>query len=163
LKSECYIKFLEVVNKGYLDREKGRPFTYLTSSFRFHMIALRKQNQKTKHQLESNYFENEEYIYNESDHEDVSFDEFEIEDEEMNYGAIYYDKIIELLERDIKNETFSSSKEAIFADQLVKVMRTLPKLSFQNKFFVKFMLGELTASSGIEMKRFTINYYLLKF
>ena len=127
------------------------------------MIALRKQNQRAKRHIESHYFENEEYIYNESECEPVTVDEFETKDDELNYGAVYYEKVIQLLERDIEGNKFSSTKEAIFADQLVKVMKALPKLSFQNKFFVKFILSELTASSGVEMKRFTINYYLLKF
>jgi len=88
----------------------------------------------------------------------------EIDDgEETNLGAIYYDKIIDFLKKDIKNDNFSNKKERIFAEQLVEVMEALPKLSFKNKFFIKFMLSELSAASGIEMKRFTINYYLLKF
>mgnify|MGYP001605325958 FL=1 len=168
LKSECFTKFLEVLNKGYLKKNLGRPFNYITSVMRFHMIAIRKQNQKQKHYLESNYFENEEYIFSEM-MDDINIYENNnnliIDPEEsdtFNISAIQYEKIIQYLQEDIKKNDFSSKKEFIFAEQLLEVMSKLHKFDFSNKFFIKFIISELCAGAGFDMRRFTINYYLLK-
>jgi hypothetical protein len=132
------------------------------------MIAVRKNNHKQKLQLESSYFGNEEFIFNESEFED-DYIPIEraitcIEDEdEIDFSIITFQKIMEYLRDDIKKDNFSSTKEGIFAAQLLELMESLHKFTFQNKFFIKFMLRELATSSGCSMKPFTINYYLLKF
>jgi len=169
LRSECYLKFLEIIDKGYLDPSKGRPFNYLTSVLKFHMIAVRKLSHKQKLILESNYFGNEEFIYNESESEEDYFpieraiSILEEEEEEEDASLITYAKIMEYLKDDIKNNRFASTKEGIFAQQLLELMESLQKFTFQNKFFIKFMLRELSTTAGCSMKPFTINYYLLKF
>jgi len=168
LRSECYVKFLEIIDKGYLDPSKGRPFNYLTSVLKFHMIMVRKSDHKKKIQLESSYFGNEEFIFNESESEDdyapveraITCIE---EEEEMEYSTVIFNKIIEYLRDDIKKNNFSSTKESIFAAQLLELMESMHKFTFQNKFFIKFMLRELSTTAGCSMKPFTINYYLLKF
>lgn len=168
LRSECYLKFLEIIDKGYLDPSKGRPFNYLTSVLKFHMIAVRKSSHKQKIQLESSYFGNEEFIFNECESEDdyapieraiISIEE----EEDFDYSIVTFQKIMEYLKEDIKNNNFSSTKEGIFAAQLLELMESLHKFTFQNKFFIKFMLRELATTAGCAMKPFTINYYLLKF
>ena len=173
LRSECYVKFLEIIDKGYLNPDKGRPFNYLTSVLKFHMIAVRKSSHKQKLQMESNYFGNEEFIFNESETEDDYYNNYNpsidraisfIEDEEeIDFSAITYHKIMEYLKDDLDNNRFSSTKEGIFAAQLLELMESLHKFTFQNKFFIKFMLRELATTAGCSMKPFTINYYLLKF
>jgi len=159
---------LEIIDKGYLDPSKGRPFNYLTSVLKFHMIMVRKSDHKKKIQLESSYFGNEEFIFNESESEDdyapveraITCIE---EEEEMEYSTVIFNKIIEYLRDDIKKNNFSSTKESIFAAQLLELMESMHKFTFQNKFFIKFMLRELSTTAGCSMKPFTINYYLLKF
>jgi len=169
LRSECYVKFLEIIDKGYLDPTKGRPFNYLTSVLKFHMISVRKSSHKQKIQLESNYFGNEEFIFNESESEDDyapierAITCIEEEENDIEYTTLFFQKIIQYLREDIKNNNFSSTKEGIFAAQLLELMESLHKFKFQNKFFIKFMLRELSTTAGCKMQPFTINYYLLKF
>lgn len=169
LKSSCFLKLFDTLSKGYLKRERGRPFNYITSVLRFHMIQIRKDFQKQKHHIESNFFDNEEYIYNEMLEELVDYEknnDLLIDPEtmeEVNLSIFRYEKIIYYLEDDIKKNMFSSKKELIFAENLLDVMKKVQKVNWSNKFFIKWILSELCFLSGTHLKRFTINYYLLKF
>jgi len=99
------------------------------------MIQIRKDFQKQKHHIESNFFDNEEYIYNEMLEELVDYEknnDLLIDPEtmeEVNLSIFRYEKIIYYLEDDIKKNMFSSKKELIFAENLLDVMKKVQKVN----------------------------------
>jgi hypothetical protein len=173
LKSICFIKFFEMFDLNnekihtYIDTNKGRPFNYLTTVVRNEILQYTYKIYKKRTQIETNYIDNEEFLFNESgdDAKSASWSQYNenfTDKSSSNPDSIdqweIYKLIIKLLKRDLKNNVFTSEKEKLFGEQLLYLMENINiDFKFYNKFFIKMLLAELTG-----FKRTSINYYLGK-
>lgn len=163
LRASCFEKFFRITtpNSTYIRSEAGRPFNFLTSVIRNHLIGYVEEIHKRKKRIETNYFDNEEFVFNEKLNHlgETNYTEIVLEEEEPD-STIIYNRVIKLIEKDIKNNKFTSKKERMFAEQLVFVMKRVDEFGefgWYNKFFIKLILQELTC-----LPRYTVNYYLSK-
>jgi len=163
LRAVCLEKFFKITmpNSEYIKEEKGRPFNFLTSVMRNHLIGYSVDIYKRKKKFETNHFDNEEFVFSEKINElgEDNYHEMVLESEEVD-SKIIYGKIIELINKDLKKDNFKSKKEKEFAEHLIYVMKHIDKFNefgWYNKFFIKLILQELTC-----LPRYTVNYYLSK-
>jgi hypothetical protein len=163
LRSICFEKFFRITepDSKYIREEKGRPFNFLTTVIRNHLIGHVQDIRKRKTKIETNYFDSEEYVFTERINHlgDPNYDEIVIDEEEYDACAVY-NRLVRSLERDIETDAFNSKKEKAFAEQLLVVLRKIDhfdEFGWFNKFFIKLILQEIT---GLE--KHTVNYYLAK-
>jgi len=163
LRAACFEKFFIITTPGstYIKKEKGRPFNFLTSVLRNHILGYIEEIQKRKKKIETNYFENEEYAFSEKVNHlgQDNYSEIVLEEEQTD-SSIVYSNIMKLIEKDISRDNFTSKKEKLFAEQLITVMKNGEKFGefgWYNKFFIKLIMRELT-----DLPKGTVNYYLKK-
>lgn len=163
LRAICFEKFFKITmpNSEYIKSEKGRPFNFLTSVIRNHLIGYVNEIYKRKNKLEINSLDEVDYSFKEKVNHlgENNYTEIIMEDEIVDSSAIYK-KVLKLIQNDLKNDKFTSKKEKEFVQHLLYVMEHINKfneLEFYNKFFIKLILQELTG-----LPRYTVNYYLSK-
>jgi hypothetical protein len=172
LKSVCYIKFFEMFALDnekidtYINPEKGRPFNYLTTVVRNEILQYTYKIYKRRTQIETNFIDNEEFIYGESDQSSsnaISYNNEAFVDKSVkDFGTIdeweVYKLITKSMKRDLNKKIYKSEKEKLFAEQLLYLMDNInTEFKYYNRFFIKMLLSELTG-----FKRTSINYYLNK-
>lgn len=162
-RATCFEKFFIITtpNSNFIKKEKGRPFNFLTSVMRNHILGYIEEIQKRKKKIETNYFENEEYVFSEKVNHlgQDNYSEIILEEEQTDSGVIY-SNVMKLIEKDISCDNFTSKKEKLFAEQLIIVMKNGEKFGefgWYNKFFIKLIMRELT-----DLPKGTVNYYLKK-
>ena len=171
LRSICYIKFFELFDinneksKERINIDQGRPFNYLTTVVRNEILQYVYKSYKKRTQIETNFLDNEEFAYNESEDNwqtkakyNSSFIDSSISEMDTIDDWEVYNLIIKLLKRDLNKDIYKSEKEKLFAEQLLYLMENInTELRYNSKFFIKMLLAELTG-----FKRTSINYYLGK-
>ena len=159
-RSECVNHVLKIIaSDKYIKKEVGRPFNYLTSAVANHIIGYSKSVYKRKKIHETNYFNNEEFVFQGNPFADDYKSEIILESE-LTTSELILLNVHKFVKKDLADDNFRSFKERQFAEGFIIMLEQVldNKVSWYNKYFIKLLLQELTGFG-----RSKVNYYLNQF